>query len=156
MVPSRARVLRLGVVLLAAACSSGGGASLTPTSVASTPLSASPAGRPVEVTLKDFSITVQPQGVTGPLSFHVTNQGTMIHEFDIFQSALPLDGLPIDKSTSKVDEGSGSLRVIEASASINAGESPTIEVTLPPGRYYFVCNQPGHYQLGMRVEYVVG
>ena len=157
MVGSRGRVLRLGVVvLLAAACSSGGAASLTPTSTASTAPSASPAGPRVEITLKDFSIATQPQaGNAGPVSFHVSNQGTVVHEFDIYQTALPIDGLPVDKSTNKVDEVSGSVRTIEASISYDPGHTATVEVTLPAGRYYFVCNQPGHYQLGMRIEYIV-
>ena len=36
-----------------------------------------------------------------------------------------------------------------------AGTSQTMDVTLTHGTYYFVCNQAGHCQLGMRLEYVV-
>lgn len=79
----------------------------------------------------------------------------MVHEFDIYKSSLPLDGLPTN-SSQQVDEGSPMVEVIEASVPIPPGTSVTIVATLAPGHYYLVCNQPGHYKLGMRLEYVVG
>ena len=34
-------------------------------------------------------------------------------------------------------------------------DTANVEATLPPGTYYFVCNQPGHYKSGMRFTYEV-
>ncbi len=152
------RIAQLATVaLLTVSCSSAGGSTSASQSQAAASHSSLPpasSGAPIGVILKDFSIAVQQQAAAGAVTFHVDNQGTMVHEFDIYQSTLPLGGLPVN-GAQKVDEGSAAVKVIEASASIPAGASADIAVTLSAGRYYLVCNQPGHYKLGMRLEYVV-
>ena len=151
------RGVRLALVtlsaLLLAACS----AASTASPSTSTPVTASPAGSgaPVAVTLKEFSITVSGQASPGNVSFQVTNKGTMIHEFDIYKSQLPLDKLPINGSQ-QVDEGNPAVDTIEASEPIAAGATVNIVARLAAGHYYIVCNQPGHYSLGMRLDLVVG
>jgi len=140
-------------LLLIAGCSAG--ASVSPS--ASAPVTASPAasGATVAVTLKEFSITASGQASAGAVAFRVTNAGTMIHEFDIYKSSLPIDKLPLD-SSQQVDEGSPQVETIEASEPIAAGTTVNIVATLKAGHYYLVCNQPGHYALGMRLDFVVG
>ena len=156
--PGRAPVVRFALaalaILLMASCS--GPASASP-SAASPPPSASSGGSggtSIDVTLKEFSIAVSQEASAGEVSFQVKNEGTMTHEFDIYQSSLPLDGLPIN-SSQMVDEGSAMVKIIEVSAPIPAGTSLTVVATLAPGTYYLVCNQAGHYKLGMRLAYVV-
>ncbi len=152
------RIAQLAALaLLTASCAAAGGSpSGSPPQAAASHSNLPPAspGAPVGVILKEFSIVVQQQAAAGAVTFHVENHGTMDHELDIFHSTLPIDGLPVN-SAQKVDESSAAVKIIEASVTIHAGESADIPVTLPPGSYYLVCNQPGHYTLGMRLEYVV-
>jgi uncharacterized cupredoxin-like copper-binding protein len=150
--------LTVSAVLLTASCSAPSASPSVSPRLNTASSRASPGrsgGATVEVTLKDFSITVPEPSSAGAISFHVANQGTMVHEFDIYKSSLPLDGLPTN-SSQQVDDGSPMVEVIEASVPIPPGTSVTIVATLASGHYYFVCNQPGHYKLGMRLEYVVG
>jgi uncharacterized cupredoxin-like copper-binding protein len=167
MAPTRARGVRLALtasaLLLVTSCSaaaSSASPSVSPradtaSASASPSAAASGPGSNVDVVLKDFSITTSQHAVAGLVSFNVTNKGTMIHEFDIYQSSLPLDSLPLNSSL-MVDESNPKVKTIEASLNIPAGTSQTITVTLSAGHYYLVCNQPGHYKLGMRLEYIVG
>jgi uncharacterized cupredoxin-like copper-binding protein len=116
----------------------------------------SPRDSQVGVTLKEYSIQVQPeQAPPGHISFKVENQGTITHEFDVYQSSLRLDGLPINKSTLQVDENSPQVHSVVLSISIVAGNSTAVDASMPPGRYYFICNQPSHYNRGMRLAYTV-
>ena len=108
----------------------------------------------INVTLKEFAITVSGAASPGPITFHVTNAGTMIHEFDIYKSSLAIDKLPVNASQ-QVDEGSPDVETIEASLPIPTGSTADITATLKAGDYYLVCNQPGHFQMGMRLDFVV-
>ena len=108
----------------------------------------------MDVTLKEFAITVSGTAPAGAITFRVKNSGTMMHEFDIYKSSLALDKLPVNASQ-QVDEGSPNVETIEASEPIPAGSTSEITATLKAGDYYLVCNQPGHYALGMRLDFVV-
>lgn len=94
----------------------------------------------------------------GKISFVATNVGTRTHELVV----LPLgDGQQVGAlapgSDGKVSE-TGSLG--EASAACTAGPGDGITVgttgwvtlTLAPGRYELVCNEPNHYADGMTAE----
>jgi uncharacterized cupredoxin-like copper-binding protein len=142
--------LTVAVIMLIDACSS----PAATTSTSPPPSSAS--ATHLDVVLKEFSIGVRPQQAkSGSLMFEVRNQGATTHEFDIYKSSLPLDNLPIDKSTNQVDENSPGVQSIELSPPIAPGTSAEMTATLPAGSYYFVCNKPGHYRQGMRFTYTV-
>jgi uncharacterized cupredoxin-like copper-binding protein len=90
----------------------------------------------------------------GPVSFVVTNTGGLVHELVILP--LPADG-PGTRPTGvdgRIDE---TQSLGEASRSCTAGSGDGISpgsagwttVTLRPGRYELVCNQPWHYAAGM-------
>ncbi|WP_211177850.1 hypothetical protein [Pseudonocardia acidicola] len=94
----------------------------------------------------------------GQVSFVAENVGWRTHELVV----LPLQpgyaaGRRVSGSDGKVDE-SGSLGEASASCAAGAGDGLAsgtvgwISVTLPPGRYELVCNQPNHYIDGMRQE----
>lgn len=97
----------------------------------------------------------------GPVSFLVTNAGSISHEMVILP--LPENQVPgtrpvgadgtIDESGS-VGEASGTCT--EGSGEgILPGTSGWVTVTLPPGRYELVCNLPGHYTAGMYSQLTV-
>lgn len=90
----------------------------------------------------------------GIVSFVVSNTGALVHELVILR--LPADG-PGTRPTGsdgKIDE---SQSLGEASRSCGAGTGDGISpgstawttVTLKPGRYELVCDQPWHYAAGM-------
>ena len=91
---------------------------------------------------------------SGRVSFVVTNTGALVHELVILP--LPADG-PGTRPTGsdgKIDE---SQSLGESSRSCGGGTGDGIApgstgwttVTLEPGRYELVCDQPWHYAAGM-------
>ena len=106
----------------------------------------------VTVSLEDFAVAL---GVAtagaGDITFEVTNDGATIHNFRIIRTDLAADDLPLDGAV--VDEDA--LDVVGSIGDIAPGETETLAVSLDAGSYVLICNVPGHYQLGMRVEFAV-
>jgi uncharacterized cupredoxin-like copper-binding protein len=93
---------------------------------------ASTSGAPIPVSLTEFAIT--PSALTaqaGTVTFDVTNDGTMVHDFQIVE----------------LGEGTPELQ---------AGASATLEVELEAGTYQVICTIPGHEASGMVATLVVG
>lgn len=97
----------------------------------------------------------------GPVSFLVTNAGTISHELVILP--LPEGQIPGTRpigADAKIDEA-GSLGEASNTCAEGAGQgilpgaSGWVSVTLPPGRYELVCNLPGHYAAGMYTQLTV-
>lgn len=90
----------------------------------------------------------------GRVSFIVANTGALVHELIILP--LPADG-PGTRPTgtdSKIDESQslgGSSRSCAGGTGdgIAPGSTGWTTVTLMPGRYELVCDQPWHYAAGM-------
>ena len=101
------------------------------------------------------TLVANPNSVrAGQVSFLVRNTGGLVHELVVLP--LPADG-PGTRPTGtdgKIDE---SQSLGEASRSCGAGTGDGISpgatgwttVTLKPGRYELVCDQPWHYAAGM-------
>ena len=101
------------------------------------------------------SLVAAPTSVTaGRVSFVAPNTGSLVHELVVLP--LPVDG-PGTRPTGadgKIDE---SQSIGEASRSCGAGTGDGIApgstgwttITLTPGRYELVCDQPWHYAAGM-------
>lgn len=105
---------------------------------------------PMRATLLATPVSVP----AGKISFVVANTGALVHELVILP--LPPDG-PGTRPTGsdgKIDE---SESLGEASRSCGAGTGDGIApgstswttLTLKPGRYELVCDQPWHYAAGM-------
>ena len=96
---------------------------------------ASGGGAPVDVTLKDFSITVA--GGTslapGTYTFHVTNQGPSAHNLTV--------------------NGPGVAN--EATPTFPSGTT-NLTVTLKDGTYELYCSVPSHKQAGVDTHITVG
>ncbi len=130
------------IALGAVACggSSGGGSSSTasppaPTSTATGGgTSASGGGSTVDVTLKDFSITVAGGSTltAGTYTFHVTNDGPSAHNLTVNGPGVANSATPTFGSGTK-----------------------DLTVTLQKGSYDLFCSVPGHKQLGMDTHITV-
>jgi uncharacterized cupredoxin-like copper-binding protein len=107
-----------------------------------------PEGTPVDVTLKDFSITPTDQTVAaGPVVLRVANEAPVTHEFIVVRTDLPPDELPIGPDGLSVNEEWLSS-MGELSENV-AGTTNLLSLNLAPGHYVFFCNLEGHYLGGM-------
>ena len=126
-------------------------------------------GQQVQVVLADMGggsmmggrmmLRAAPQTVpSGTVSFLAANHGVRTHELLVLPvaSGATVGTLPVGADNT-VDEA-GSLG--EASrgcgaghgAGIQPGQAGWVTLTLQPGRYELLCNQPGHYAAGMFAE----
>jgi uncharacterized cupredoxin-like copper-binding protein len=125
------------ILALAVACSGGGEADMS-------------------VTLRDDAITLSPGAVAaGPLTLEATNEGTEIHEFEVFAvpDGVDANALPVEGDTAPADE---MLQVIDEVEDIAPGTSASLSVSLDPGSYAVICNLPDHYANGMHTTFTVG
>ena len=133
-----------------------------------------PAGQVGNVTLSDrggammgannlmmVSLDASPNIVsTGTITFVATNVGAMNHEFLVLPA--PADGVGTRASgvDGRIDE-SGSLGEASTSCGAGAGQgiSPGatswVTVTLAPGHYELLCDEPWHYANGMFAGFTV-
>jgi uncharacterized cupredoxin-like copper-binding protein len=103
----------------------------------------------VKADLSEFKIgTDSAQAAAGSVTFAIKNGGSVVHEFVVVRSDLASDKLPLS-AEGKVDEASTDLKNVDEVEDIAAGGTPTLTVTLEPGRYILICNLPGHYKGGM-------
>jgi plastocyanin len=126
------------VTLAASACgsSSGAGSSSTTITEAAGGGGGGASGQTIDVTLKDFSISVASTGSLAPgtYTFHVTNTGPTSHNLTINGPGVS------DKAT----------------PTFAAGGSMDLTVTLKNGSYDLFCSVPGHKQLGMDTHLSLG
>ena len=125
----------LAVALIAAGC--GGSGAPTP----------APGGPTVE--MKEWQVIVTPATLkAGSNAITVRNTGSSAHDLTIIKTDKPADQLANDGA--KVTEPA-----FANTASLNPGQTATVTVDLAAGKYVFICNQPGHYPLGMRTGVTV-
>jgi uncharacterized cupredoxin-like copper-binding protein len=116
------------------------------------PAETAPTGSQVVAELADYKITVNvPSVKAGTIKIGVRNLGTMEHSFQVLKTDLAPDKLPIDGAAAKAKED-GKVGEIP---SIPAGKSAAVTLDLTPGKYVFICNVAGHYQLGMHTGFTV-
>ena len=108
------------------------------------------------VTEKDYritsSITDLPAGI---VSFDVHNRGPSTHEFVVFETNQPEDQLPLGADGLTINEDSPSIHHVGEFSEVDIGQSRTLGLRLPPGRYVLVCNLEGHYLGGMHLVVTV-
>ena len=116
------------------------------------PAENAPSDSQVVAELADTKITVNVSSVkAGKVKIGVRNLGTMQHSFEVLKTDLAPDKLPTDAAAAKAKED-GKVGEI---ANIPVGKSAAVTIDLVPGKYVFICNVPGHYQLGMRTGFTV-
>jgi uncharacterized cupredoxin-like copper-binding protein len=154
-------VVRQGLALMAGAlllvgCASG--ASPSAAAPASQPAASGGGGGGTSVTAKltEFKIELGATSAPGgPVTFELTNSGTVVHEFVVFKTDLAADKLPLAADGATVDEeGAGaSLTLVDEVEDIAVGATASLAVDLPAGHYVAICNVPAHYTSGMRTEF---
>jgi uncharacterized cupredoxin-like copper-binding protein len=152
-------VARRGVVLVAAAvllvgCSAG--ASPSPRAPASQAPASVGAGTSVTAALTEFKIELSATTApAGPVTFALTNSGTVVHEFVVFKTDLAADKLPLAADGATVDEeGAGpSMTLVDEVEDIAVGATASLAVDLPAAHYVVICNVATHYTGGMRAEF---
>jgi uncharacterized cupredoxin-like copper-binding protein len=88
----------------------------------------------------------------GQVTFQVSNNGGIAHDFVVIATDLPANQLPIDQSDNSVDLSQ--VDVVGQTPVLNGGESDTLSLTLGAGNYILLCNVPGHWS-GMNVSFQV-
>ena len=132
-----ARVLVVALAaLLLGACSNT--SDKTTPSAATAPTTAAPsaaaAGTKVDVTEKEFAITLsQAKFAPGAYTFTIKNQGSFPHN-------LAIEGPGVDT---------------QVSATLAGGQSGSLAVTLKAGSYELWCAVPGHKDKGMDMKITV-
>jgi uncharacterized cupredoxin-like copper-binding protein len=106
---------------------------MTGTPAADTGNKAMKGGEEVPVSLMEFAIDMPDTLTAGPVTFMVTNNGTITHSFSI-------EGAGLDE---------------ELKSELAPGETGKLKVDLAPGTYEVYCPVDGHRQQGMELEVTV-
>ena len=108
----------------------------------------------IDVSLADnMSISLSQSVIfAGPVVFAVSNNGAITHELVILNTNAPADQIPADPDEiGKVSEQTN----IGETGDIPAGRFSGIGITLGPGLYTVICNEPGHFMAGMHFQLLV-
>jgi uncharacterized cupredoxin-like copper-binding protein len=112
----------------------------------------------VPVVVKQWSVTPATTAFSaGPVTFMVTNQGTIPHEFVVLRTKTQAADIPVESfegESGRIDEDTAGENVGET-GDMAAGATKTVMVDLKPGHYVFFCNLPAHYSSGMHVDVTV-
>lgn len=107
---------------------------------------ASSGATPVQVTIEDDRIEADPGEVpSGRIEFRILNQGSMVHEMEVFAGATAGESLEVRNS---VADTTG-LTLVDEIEDILIGSALSLTVDLAPGAYLLLCNLPEHYANGM-------
>ena len=109
-------------------------------------------GTKLTATLKEYTISLDRAALpAGKVAVTAKNQGKEKHEVIALRTDLAIDKLPVVDG--KVDETQ--MEGLDEIDNLEGGKSETKTFDLPVGRYVFYCNQPKHYEQGMRTEVIV-
>jgi uncharacterized cupredoxin-like copper-binding protein len=90
----------------------------------------------------------------GEVEFDVTNLSkSMVHEMIVVAVKSRNEKLPYDAKKDTVDEDR--IADLGEASDLDPGTTKTLKLTLKPGLYRLICNQPGHYKSGMRADFTV-
>jgi uncharacterized cupredoxin-like copper-binding protein len=85
----------------------------------------------------------------------VHNDGHVPHELIMVKAPRSGSNLPLKPDADVNEETPGLTSELDTGSSLAAGETRTLTADIPAGHYIAVCNLPGHYKLGMRVDLLV-
>jgi uncharacterized cupredoxin-like copper-binding protein len=90
----------------------------------------------------------------GQVIFKVSNDSKdLVHEMIVVSVVEPNMPLPYDRKGDRVDEAK--INDLGEAPDLKPGEKKTLRLTLSPGNYILMCNQPDHYKNGMKINLVV-
>jgi uncharacterized cupredoxin-like copper-binding protein len=111
-------------------------------------------GQTIDVSLREFHVTPSiGTASAGTVTFHVSNDGTIPHDFVVIKTDLAQDALPVDQASYVVDESQ--VDVVTRQPSIHQEDSVQVTVDLTAGQYVLICNLADHYQTGMHAAFAV-
>ena len=150
--------LPVAFVLIVAGCAGGASPSSAPSAVPPTASAvaspASAAAGAVKAALSEFKMVLDTTSApAGSVTFKVTNDGKIDHEFVVFKTDLAADKLPLTADGTKVDEGGKGVTHIDEVAEFGPGKTETLTVNLAAGHYVLICNVPSHYTKGIHAEF---
>ncbi|HEV2685243.1 MAG TPA: sulfocyanin-like copper-binding protein [Actinomycetota bacterium] len=93
----------------------------------------------------------------GRVTFEITNNGVNTHEFVVLQTETAASAFPIvgfEGESDRFNEDKVGVNVGET-GDMKPGETKALTIALKPGHYALVCNLPGHYRMGMHLDFVV-
>ncbi|MCH8064611.1 MAG: hypothetical protein IIC90_02135 [Chloroflexi bacterium] len=148
----------LSLLLFVAACNGDDGdADPTATEPAvADPIATEPAASEttIDVSLSEFVIDPSiDTAQAGTITFNVSSDGAIFHNFKVVATDLAPDALPVDEALFAADEEQ--VDVVASTADLDPGEQETLTVELAAGSYVLICNIPTHYQAGMTVAFTV-
>src|SRR5258708_40048304 len=90
---------------------------------------------------------------TGTVTFEASNvsDASLIHELVVLKTDVPADQLPVVNGKGSENQ----FKTMGEVEDVAAGKSKRLTLKLPAGRYVLICNEPGHYAMGMRASLVV-
>ncbi len=117
--------------------------------------SSDPAGD-IQASTVNFKVLMPTRLTAGTHKIGLTNKGSVNHEVVLFKTDLPANNLPL-KADGDVNEDSPLLtNVADSGEPLKAGGTESFKTAaLSPGHYVAVCNLPGHYHLGMKLDVTV-
>jgi hypothetical protein len=96
------------------------------------------------VTGTDFDLIADATSAPeGDVTFSISNEGGIDHDFVVIRSDLPIDQLPMDELTNSIDLSQ--VDVVGSTPVIAAAGSDSLTLNLTAGRYILLCNIPGHW-----------
>ncbi len=105
--------------------------------------------------IKSMAIKTDKRSVkAGRVTFEVSNDSKdLVHEMIVVSAADPKLQLPYDPKDSRVIESE--IKDLGEASDLKPGERKTLSLTLKPGEYILICNQPSHYRAGMKTSLTV-
>ena len=89
----------------------------------------------------------------GDVTFTITNEGTIGHEFLVVKTDIAVGEIPLDGD--HFAEPTDGIEVINEIGEFAKGTTEALTVNLTPGTYQLVCNLPDHYEAGMHISFKV-
>lgn len=111
---------------------------------------AAPLGHAVKASLTEMKIADSVAKVAaGKVTFTVTNDGSVTHEYVVLKTARAAADLPV--SGGRASEAGH----VGETGDLAAGKTKTLTLNLKSGHYSIICNLPGHYVGGMYTDLTV-
>ena len=117
--------------------------------------SSDPAGD-IQATTTNFKIAMPTTLDAGPHTIGFTNRGTVGHEIVLFKTDLAASDLPLGADRNVDEESPQLINVADSGDALKPGATESFKTAdLSPGHYVAICNLPGHYRLGMKLNITV-
>ncbi len=148
-------VVFIGGLLATVACGGAGDDGATNSTAIPEAPAATDQAAPDEVeldfVLSDFAIDGPGAVAAGLVRFNVANEGAAIHELVIVRTDVAADALPVAGGVVVESD----LDVVGEIEEFPGGQDRSATFELSAGRYFLICNVPGHFALGMVTEFSV-